>query len=151
MRIMGFHAEAIKPLNEDAAAELGANLLGEAIIFAAAGSCLLLEFWRQKSSKHRKEVARVATVLSLWENVVHLENMLDELQVQVQAALPKNALDELRAELRAELQAELRAELQAELRAELQVELQEFRTQICKECYEPELKPEPQCPENPKE
>lgn len=143
MRIMGFHAEAIKPLNEDAAAELGANLLGEAIVFATAGSCLLLEFWRQKLSKRRKEVARAATLLSLQEDVVHLEDSLDELRVQVQAALPRNALDELRAELRAELRKELRAELQAEL----QVELQEFRTQICEDPYEPELEPESQSPE----
>lgn len=145
MRIMGFHAEAIKPLNEDAAAELGANLLGEAIVFATAGCCLLLEFWRQKSSKHRREAARVATVLSLQEDVIHLEDVLDELQVQVQAALPRSALDELRAELRAELRKELRAELQAEL----QVELKEFRTQICEDPYEPELEPEPQSPEAP--
>ncbi|XP_031241399.1 optic atrophy 3 protein isoform X3 [Mastomys coucha] len=145
MRIMGFHAEAIKPLNEDAAAELGANLLGEAIVFATAGSCLLLEFWRQKSSKHRREAARVATVLSLQEDVIHLEDVLDELQVQVQAALPRSALDELRAELRAELREELRAELQAEL----QVELKEFKTQICEDLYEPELEPKPQCPEAP--
>ncbi|XP_028634551.1 optic atrophy 3 protein-like [Grammomys surdaster] len=151
MRIMGFHAEAIKPLNEDAAAELGANLLGETIIFATAGSCLLLEFWRQKSSKHRKEVARAATVQSLREDVDNLEDVLDELQVQVQAALPRNALDELRAELRAELReelrAELRAELQEELQAKFQVELQAFRTQISEDRFEPELQPEPQCPE----
>lgn len=158
MRIMGFHAEAIKPLNEEAAAELGANLLGEAIIFATAGSCLLLEFWRQTSSKRRKEVARVATVMSLREDVDHLEDMLDELQLQVQAALPRSALDELRAELRTELRTQLRAELQTELRtqlraellaelqAQLQAELQEFRTQICEDCYEPELGPKPKCP-----
>ncbi|XP_052027750.1 optic atrophy 3 protein isoform X1 [Apodemus sylvaticus] len=142
MRIMGFHAEAIKPLNEDAAAELGANMLGEAIIFAIAGSCLLLEFWRQKSSTHRREVARVATVLSLRDDVDHLEDVLDELQVQVQAALPRDTLDELRAELRAELREELRAELRAEL--------QELRSQICEDPYEPELEPEPQSLEAPK-
>lgn len=159
LRIMGFHAEAIKPLNEEAAAELGANLLGEAIIFATAGSCLLLEFWRQKSSKRRREVARAATVTSLREDVDHLEDMLDELQVQVQAALPRSALDELRAELRTELRAELqtklrtqlRAELQAELQAQLQAELQEFRTQIYEDCNEPELGPKPECPGTPSE
>ncbi|CAO2626690.1 Optic atrophy 3 protein homolog [Lemmus lemmus] len=113
MRIMGFHAEAIKPLNEAAAAELGANLLGEAIIFACAGSCLLLEFWRQQSLKHRKEVERVASLRSLRADVDRLEQALDELQVQVQAAVTRSALEELRAELRAELQ--------------------EFRTQICEE------------------
>lgn len=157
MRIMGFHAEAIKPLNEEAAAELGANLLGEAIIFATAGCCLLLEFWRQKTSKRRKEVARTATVMSLREDLDHLEDVLDEVQVQVQEALPRSTLGELRAELhtelrtelRAELQAKLRTELRAELQAELQAQLQEFRTQVCEDHYEPELRPEPECPETP--
>ncbi|KAK7800935.1 hypothetical protein U0070_004617 [Myodes glareolus] len=126
MRIMGFHVEAIKPLNEAAAAELGANLLGEAIIFACAGSCLLLEFWRQQSLKHRKEVEREASLLSLRADVDRLEQVLDELQVQVQAAVTKSALEELRAELRAELQ--------------------EFRTQICEEERQ---EPEPQPSEGP--
>ncbi|XP_038196880.1 optic atrophy 3 protein-like [Arvicola amphibius] len=126
MRIMGFHAEAIKPLNEVAAAELGANLLGEAIIFACAGSCLLLEFWRQQSLKHRKEVEREASLRSLRADVDRLEQALDELQVQVQAAVTRSTLEELRAELRAELQ--------------------EFRTQICEEEHQ---EPEPQPSEGP--
>ncbi len=37
MRIMGFRGSSIKPLNEEAAAELGAELLGEAIIFIIGG------------------------------------------------------------------------------------------------------------------
>nr|XP_021497830.1 optic atrophy 3 protein [Meriones unguiculatus] len=110
MSIMGFHAEAIKPLNEEAAAELGANLLGEAIIFACAGSCLLLEFWRQQSLKHRKEVERTASLQSLRADMDRLEQALDELQVQ--AALSTSALDELRAEFRTELQ-ELRTHISA--------------------------------------
>lgn len=118
MLIMGFHAEAIKPLNEAAAAELGANLLGEAIIFACAGSCLLLEFWRQQSLKHRKEVEHVASLRSLRADVDRLEQALDELQVQVQAAVTSaSTLEELRAEL------------------------QELRTQICEERQEPEPQP----------
>ncbi|XP_075846141.1 optic atrophy 3 protein-like [Microtus pennsylvanicus] len=123
LRIMGFHAEAVKPLNEAAAAELGANLLGEAIIFACAGSCLLLEFWRQQSLKHRKEVERVASLRSLRADLDRLEQALNELQVQVQAAaVTRSTLEELRAELRAELQ--------------------EFRTQICEEeRQEPESQP----------
>ncbi|KAL1768949.1 optic atrophy 3 protein isoform X1 [Sigmodon hispidus] len=127
MRIMGFHAEAIKPLNEAAAAELGANLLGEAIIFGCAGSCLLLEFWRQQSLKRRKEGERLASLRSLRADVDRLEQALDELQVQVQTAAPRNALEELRAELRAELQ--------------------EFKGLVCEERHEPD--PEP--PKDPEE
>ncbi|XP_059136756.1 optic atrophy 3 protein isoform X1 [Peromyscus eremicus] len=126
MSIMGFHAESIKPLNEVAAAELGANLLGEAIIFGCAGSCLLLEFWRQQSLKRRKEGERVASLLSLRDDLDRLEQVVDELQVQVQAAVRRSELDQLRAELRAELE--------------------EFKGQICTERQEPEPEPEPQPP-----
>ncbi|KAL6085905.1 hypothetical protein STEG23_010906, partial [Scotinomys teguina] len=126
LSIMGFHAESIKPLNEVAAAELGANLLGEAIIFGCAGSCLLLEFWRQKSLRRRKEGERVASLLSLREDLDHLEEVLDRLQVQVQVAVQRSELDKLRAELRAELK--------------------EFKGQICTECQEPEPQP-PEIPE----
>ncbi|XP_010612949.1 optic atrophy 3 protein [Fukomys damarensis] len=58
MRIMGFSADAVKPLNEAAAAELGAELLGEAIIFITACSCLMLEYWRQQSHRRRKKEQR---------------------------------------------------------------------------------------------
>ncbi|NXS49803.1 OPA3 protein, partial [Balaeniceps rex] len=45
--LMGFRGAAIKPLNEEAAAELGAELLGEAIVFGVGGLCLYLEYARQ--------------------------------------------------------------------------------------------------------
>ncbi|XP_012980901.1 optic atrophy 3 protein isoform X1 [Mesocricetus auratus] len=124
MRIMGFHSEAIKPLNEEAAAELGANLLGEAIIFACAGSCLLLEFWRQQSLRHRQEVERLTTLRSLRADVDRLEQALDELQVQMREAALRKELDQLQAELRAELR--------------------EFATNICEERHEPEPEPQPE-------
>ncbi|EPQ05986.1 Optic atrophy 3 protein like protein [Myotis brandtii] len=43
MRIMGFRGTTIKPLNEEAAAELGAELLGEATIFIVGGACMAQE------------------------------------------------------------------------------------------------------------
>ncbi|EPY84976.1 hypothetical protein CB1_000420004 [Camelus ferus] len=53
MRLMGFNAESVKPLNEEAAAELGAELLGEATIFVMACSCLVLEYWRHQKNLRR--------------------------------------------------------------------------------------------------
>ncbi|XP_063287851.1 optic atrophy 3 protein [Pelobates fuscus] len=55
MRIMGFRGAAIKPLNEEVAAELGAELLGEAIIFLVGGGCLVAEYSRQAANSKRKE------------------------------------------------------------------------------------------------
>jgi len=65
MRIMGFRGASIKPLNEEAAAELGAELLGEAIIFLVGGGCMVLEYSRQVSNSHRKEEELSQTISSL--------------------------------------------------------------------------------------
>ncbi|CAL8363762.1 unnamed protein product [Merluccius merluccius] len=65
MRIMGFRGASIKPLNEEAAAELGAELLGEAIIFLIGGGCMVLEYSRQASNAHRKEEELSRTIGSL--------------------------------------------------------------------------------------
>ncbi|ELW71118.1 Optic atrophy 3 protein like protein [Tupaia chinensis] len=99
MRLLGFNAEAVKPLNEEAAAELGAELLGEATIFVAAGGCLLLEYWRQQRQHRRKETERQASWAALRDEVDHLAQALEGLQVQVQAAPTQGALEELRAQL----------------------------------------------------
>ncbi|KAJ1073061.1 hypothetical protein K5549_015204 [Capra hircus] len=90
MRIMGFRGTVIKPLNEEAAAELGAELLGEATIFIVGGSCLVLEYWRHQAQQRRKEEEQRAA----W--------------AQVQAAPSPGALEELQAEMR-----EVRTQLHA--------------------------------------
>ncbi|XP_012616891.1 optic atrophy 3 protein isoform X2 [Microcebus murinus] len=106
MRIMGLNAQAIKPLNEDAAAELGAELLGEAIIFVTAGSCLILEYWRLQLQHRRKEKWQHATWGALRDEVGHLAQALEALQAQVQATPSQSTLEELRAQLQ-----EVRAQL----------------------------------------
>lgn len=99
MRIMGFNAAAVKPLNEGAAAELGAELLGEGIIFITACSCLMLEYWRHQLKQRRKEKERRIARESLRGEVGHLGLALEELQTQVQATQMQLALEELRAQL----------------------------------------------------
>ncbi|XP_005086359.1 optic atrophy 3 protein isoform X2 [Mesocricetus auratus] len=99
MRIMGFRGTAIKPLNEDAAAELGAELLGEATIFIVGGGCLVLEYWRQQTQQRHKEEERQAAWNALQDEVGRLALALETLQAQAQAAPSLSALEELRAEL----------------------------------------------------
>nr|XP_017195228.2 optic atrophy 3 protein homolog [Oryctolagus cuniculus] len=106
MSVMGFKAEAVKPLNEEAAAELGAELLGEATIFIVACSCLLLEYWRQQAQRRRNKVERLAAWDALRNEVGHLALALEALQAQVQAVPPQSALEELRAQVQ-----EVRAQL----------------------------------------
>ncbi|XDA83544.1 hypothetical protein R6Z07M_013388 [Ovis aries] len=106
MRLMGFNAETIKPLNEEAAAELGAELLGEATIFMVACGCLVLEYSRQKTQQRRKEGEQLATWDAMRDEVDHLALVLEALQAQVQAAPPPGTLEELQAQMR-----EVRAQL----------------------------------------
>ncbi|XP_021101476.1 optic atrophy 3 protein isoform X1 [Heterocephalus glaber] len=106
MRIMGFRGTVIKPLNEEAAAELGAELLGEATIFIVGGGCLVLEYWRHQTQQRHKEEEQRAAWDALRDEVGHLALALEALQAQVQAASSQSALEELRAELQ-----EVRAQL----------------------------------------
>ncbi|XP_023505687.1 optic atrophy 3 protein isoform X2 [Equus przewalskii] len=108
MRILGFNAEAVKPLNEEAAAELGAELLGEATIFVVACSCLVLEYRRQQTQQRRQERERRAALEAMRDEVDHLALALEALQARVQAAPPQGALEELRAQVQ-EVRAQLRA------------------------------------------
>lgn len=106
MRIMGFRGTVIKPLNEEAAAELGAELLGEATIFIVGGGCLVLEYWRHQAQQRRKEEEQRAAWDAMRDEVGHLALALEALQTQVQAAPPKGDLEELQAQMR-----EVRAQL----------------------------------------
>lgn len=106
MRIMGFNADAVKPLNEEVATQLGAELLGEATIFAVAGGCLVLEYWRQKVQHRRKVKEKRVAWDSIRDQVDHLELALEALQTQMQAAAPLSALAELQAQIQ-----EVRAQL----------------------------------------
>ncbi|XP_019664813.1 optic atrophy 3 protein isoform X2 [Ailuropoda melanoleuca] len=106
MRLMGFNAQAVKPLNEDAAAELGAELLGEATIFVVACGCLVLEYWRHQAHQRRKKRERHSAWNAMRDEVDHLALALEALQDRVQAAPLQSALEELQAQMR-----EVRAQL----------------------------------------
>ncbi|XP_004694259.1 PREDICTED: optic atrophy 3 protein-like [Condylura cristata] len=106
MRIMGFRGTAIKPLNEAAAAELGAELLGEATIFVVGGGCLVLEYWRQQVQQRNKEEQQRAAWDALRDEVGRLGLAVQALEAQ---AGPGGALEELRAQVR-----EVRAQLGAQ-------------------------------------
>ncbi|MEQ2287760.1 Optic atrophy 3 protein [Ameca splendens] len=83
MRIMGFKGATIKPLNEEAAAELGAELLGEAIIFFIGGGCMVLEYSRQATNARRKEEELNETIVSLQTQVAELSLSTETLGAQL--------------------------------------------------------------------
>ncbi|XP_059689126.1 optic atrophy 3 protein [Gavia stellata] len=77
MRLMGFRGAAVKPLNEEAAAELGAELLGEAIVFGVGGLCLYLEYARQAGQARRREDEQAAALREVGERLERLREELD--------------------------------------------------------------------------
>lgn len=83
MRIMGFKGASIKPLNEEAAAELGAELVGEAIIFFIGGGCMVLEYSRQAANSRRKEEELNDTIVSLQTQVAELSLSTETLDAQL--------------------------------------------------------------------
>nr|XP_006134504.1 optic atrophy 3 protein [Pelodiscus sinensis] len=72
-----------KPLNEEAAAELGAELLGEAIVFSVGGLCIFLEYARQASNTRKKEEEQSSTLLGLQEQVAELGLAVETLDTQL--------------------------------------------------------------------
>ncbi|XP_024133492.1 optic atrophy 3 protein homolog [Oryzias melastigma] len=83
MRIMGFRGSTIKRLNEEAAAELGAELLGEAIIFLIGGGCMVLEYSRQAANSRRKEEELNETMISLQTQIGELTLITETLDAQL--------------------------------------------------------------------
>ncbi|KAM3910524.1 optic atrophy 3 protein [Leptodactylus fuscus] len=86
MRIMGFRGAAIKPLNEEAAAELGAELLGEATIFLIGGACMVAEYSRQATNSRRKEEEMEARLSSMETEIARLGLLTEELDARARAA-----------------------------------------------------------------
>ncbi|NWU21050.1 OPA3 protein, partial [Dyaphorophyia castanea] len=82
MRLLGFRGAAVKPLNEEAAAELGAELLGEALVFGVGGLCLYLEYLRQAGQSRRREEHLEQTLSDLRQGLEQLQRDLDELRAQ---------------------------------------------------------------------
>lgn len=83
MRMMGFKGAQVQPLNEDVAADLGSELLGEAIVFLVGGACILAEYLRQSSNTAKKEEELRSTLDSLQEQVAHLSLTVEELDARL--------------------------------------------------------------------
>uniref|UniRef100_UPI00398F12AD optic atrophy 3 protein homolog n=1 Tax=Pristiophorus japonicus TaxID=55135 RepID=UPI00398F12AD len=83
MRMMGFRGAQVQPLSEDVAAELGAELLGEAVVFVVGGACILAEYLRQSSNTAKKEEDLSALLRSLEQQVTHLALSVEELDARV--------------------------------------------------------------------
>ncbi len=68
----------IPRLNEQMAIELGANLLGETIVFVSAAAVILFEYSRQVRKEAAKEAERV-------NDIVTINNRITDLAFQVES------------------------------------------------------------------
>ncbi|GCC34778.1 optic atrophy 3 protein homolog [Chiloscyllium punctatum] len=83
MRIMGFKSGMVQPLSEEVAADLGAELLGEGIVFFIGGACLFAEYMRQSTNSARKEEELNSTLQNLQEQVAQLSLTIEELDARI--------------------------------------------------------------------
>ncbi|KAK0164095.1 hypothetical protein PV328_002759 [Microctonus aethiopoides] len=83
----------VAKLNEQMAIELGANLMGEVIIFSVAGGCLILEYNRQSAKEAKKEAARQAQIEKFTDDIQALSESSRQQERQIIDL--KNVLEEL--------------------------------------------------------
>ncbi|KAM6395756.1 optic atrophy 3 protein homolog [Rhynochetos jubatus] len=88
MRLLGFRGAAVRPLNEEAAAELGAELLGEALVFGVGGLCLYLEYGRQAAQARRREEQQAEALRDLRAGLERLREELDAVTARLPPGPP---------------------------------------------------------------
>ncbi|CAG9764839.1 unnamed protein product [Ceutorhynchus assimilis] len=79
----------IPVLNEAQAIELGANLLGEAVIFLIAAGILISEYARSSAKEAAKEAARLEEVNTLKSDIRELYIQAEEERAQIRELLRK--------------------------------------------------------------
>ena len=79
--------DSIPPLNEQMAIELGANLLGETIVFVSAAGVLLLEYSRQVRKEEAKENARLAEISEMQRQIQDLNFRYETHDAQLRRVL----------------------------------------------------------------
>ncbi|XP_065661799.1 optic atrophy 3 protein homolog [Hydra vulgaris] len=86
VRMAGFgwkNKVEVKPLNEDAAVSLGAEMVGEFVIFSLAAICVILQVVYSKRSEKRKEEALNNKLVSLQEQILQLNVEKSEFKQEI--------------------------------------------------------------------
>lgn len=93
MTFLGYKVEAIRPLNDARAVEIGANFLGEAILFSVAGSLIILENARSRMNARDRKNYIDDSIDNLMLATEELREELKELSVS-----SEKRIDELQNE-----------------------------------------------------
>lgn len=94
LRLAGHHAKSIKPMNEDSAVQLGANVLSEFFVFTTAGVLLAYEIYKKNRDD---EVAKVQKDAAAKKEKDATENRFVQLEQQIADLTRKN--EELKSQL----------------------------------------------------
>ncbi|XP_071478502.1 putative OPA3-like protein CG13603 [Diadema setosum] len=79
MRILGLgKATEVKPLSEEAAVELGSEIIGESFIFSVAVGTLVFEYWRSSKKEEQHETKQSIAIRELEGKVRDLGLALEE-------------------------------------------------------------------------
>lgn len=73
----------VAKLNEAMAIELGANLMGEVIIFSVAGGCLVLEYNRQVAKEAKREEARLEQIQKFTDDIEKLNTITSQQEAEI--------------------------------------------------------------------
>lgn len=73
----------VAKLNEAMAIELGANLMGEVIIFSVAGGCLVLEYNRQVAKEAKREETRLNQLQKFTDDIEKLNTITSEQKAEI--------------------------------------------------------------------
>ena len=84
MRVMGLSGpDKVQPLSEQAAVDVGAELLGETLVFGVAATLMYLEYNRGKKKEEMKEQEQNNKLSELQSQVKELELLVDTHAAQV--------------------------------------------------------------------
>lgn len=84
MRLMGLgKAKEVKRLNDDMAVELGAEMLGEVIVYSIASLTVFWEYMRQKRKDERHEDSQNIRLIDLESQVKELSRSMEKQKTQI--------------------------------------------------------------------
>ena len=79
LRLLGLgKSKKVKPLNDEMAMELGAEMLGEGVVFGVAAFTLWLEYKRQQHNENMRETSQFGRISDLEARLMDLDLQLEE-------------------------------------------------------------------------
>ena len=82
-------------LSDEKAAEIGAEMLGEAFLYGVAASYMLYEYWKSIKKGIEKDAATTDNISDLQEQLAKMNNQLDRLAHTVETLKAEQSSDKI--------------------------------------------------------